>query len=604
MNYTRKRALLACDFCRHRKRRCDGKRPCSTCRDSNADCVYKELPFDRVEDASPTAVIDRLNRIETLLEQQSHQISQLHTSPSPSSYPPSQPDYLAEFYQQSELRQPVTPELGHALGSPQFLIPRNHATLSTTLLSLPPVRDLLGEYPRDYFFQIEEKSPLPGLLASLDDPLVWPPLEQEVLRPSIESYFQHAHPHHPLFSPQTLEEWHSALMVTHETDDTETALCFCVYALGSVCSSQRGSQKSTETLGLEYFQPALKIILRELVWGFRPDIRVCQALLLASSYFAHLGRPLHSWRMAQFASKKFLTLVENRKGYLVHAEFDDVEVRTYWQCFMVECDRVAELDIPRSGIEPLGDKMPLPQSAFPSDSENHIYNIAEHAVRRLLNRIHSALYSPDNCQISYSILSADPTHIWQRSSLQRLLSLSSELNRQLEEWYHSIPEYLRPPKGTGLLPNDRARVLRIRYYTARQIIHRPFLLLTVARQHDYGSPRHSPLLGADPYAIPVPVVQENCQTCIDSCVAYLYNAVEMIDKRSPYLWTFSDSCMACLLMLWMADTSPSLHQFVPAMQSIKNLVIDRLQKWAIKDSSFEATISIIRGLAFADQMDT
>jgi hypothetical protein len=41
-------ALLACDFCRHRKRKCDGARPkCSTCIESNADCLYKELPFDR-----------------------------------------------------------------------------------------------------------------------------------------------------------------------------------------------------------------------------------------------------------------------------------------------------------------------------------------------------------------------------------------------------------------------------------------------------------------------------------------------------------------------------------------------------------------------------
>lgn len=39
--------LLACDFCRHRKRRCDGGQPCSTCQDANADCIYKELPVDR-----------------------------------------------------------------------------------------------------------------------------------------------------------------------------------------------------------------------------------------------------------------------------------------------------------------------------------------------------------------------------------------------------------------------------------------------------------------------------------------------------------------------------------------------------------------------------
>lgn len=36
-------------YWRHRKRKCDGKKPCFTCRESNADCVYQELPSDRYE---------------------------------------------------------------------------------------------------------------------------------------------------------------------------------------------------------------------------------------------------------------------------------------------------------------------------------------------------------------------------------------------------------------------------------------------------------------------------------------------------------------------------------------------------------------------------
>jgi hypothetical protein len=57
-----------------------------------------------------------------------------------------------------------------------------------------------------------------------------------------------------------------------------------------------------------------------------------------------------------------------------------------------ESDRVAELDVPRSGIEPLVDNMPLPSSLDPDDGDDTIYFMAEIVARRLLNRIHSSLY--------------------------------------------------------------------------------------------------------------------------------------------------------------------------------------------------------------------
>ncbi|KAI1377745.1 hypothetical protein F4677DRAFT_444332 [Hypoxylon crocopeplum] len=558
-----------------------------------------------VEDASPTAVIDRLARIESLLEHQSQQINQLSTRSSPVSYPTSQADYFSTYQQQSDyLPASTSAGIDHHLDSPQFLIPKGHATLPSTLLSLPKVRDLLGDYPRDFFFEVEEKLPLPGLLGSLyDSPLVWPSLDLDNLDALADNYFRNVHPHHPLFTPSVFKSWQAQLIEEKDMEEIGTSICFCVYALGTVCSDQGGNYESDETLGLQFFQPALRIMLHKLVWEFRSSIHLCQALLLAASYFAHLGRPLHSWKMAQFSSRTFLNLVESRRNNLSSAEFEEAELRTFWQCFTVECDRIAELDVPRSGIEPLGDRMRLPHSTDPTDNENTIYFIAEHAIRRLLNRIHNSLYGPDIAQTSPNpVLPIGPSQTWQNLGLQKLLALSAELNRQLEEWYFSIPDYLRPVKGTLPLPNDRARVLRLRYYAAKHIIHRPFLLQMVSRQHEGQSPSSSTVLSPDPY-IESPVVLEKCEACIDSCVTYLYNALEMVDKRSPYLWTFSQSCMACLLMLWMADNSPALHPYVPHMQSIQGMVLAKLRKWAIKDSTFAAEIHIIEQLEFSDSME-
>ncbi|KAI0014405.1 hypothetical protein F4779DRAFT_624699 [Xylariaceae sp. FL0662B] len=605
MNYTRKRALLACDFCRHRKRRCDGKKPCSTCKDSNADCVYKELPLDRVEDTNPTAVIDRLARIESLLEHQGQQINQLSTRSSPISYPTSQPDYFSAYQQQSDYLPSTSAGIDPQLESPQFLIPKNHATVATTLLSVPKVRDLIGDYQRDYFFELEEKLPLPGCLGTLhDNPLVWPSREPETLNTLADNYFRDVHPHHPLFTPNAFKLWQANLIQERDVEEIGTAICFCVYALGAVCSDRGDNMEDDEALGLHFFQPALRIILHRVVWEFRPSISICQALLLAASYFAHLGRPLHSWRMAQFSSRIFLNLVESRKRPLSNAEFEEAELRAFWHCFTIECDRIAELDVPRSGIEPLGDQMRLPHSTDPTDDENTIYFIAEHAIRRLLNRIHNSLYGPEIVQIGPNlVLPADPTQAWQNLGLQKLLALSAELNRQLEEWYISIPDYLRPPKGAMSLPHDRARVLRLRYYVTRQIIHRPFLLLVIARQRDGKSPASASAMTPDPYSEPASIVLERCQTCINSCLTYLYNAIDMIGKRSPYLWTLSQSCMASLILLWLADSTPSLRPYVPSMQPIQSMVLEKLRKWATKDSTFDAEVHIIEQLIFSDPME-
>ncbi|KAI0117783.1 hypothetical protein GGR51DRAFT_555067 [Nemania sp. FL0031] len=551
---------------RHRKRKCDGKKPCFTCRESNADCVYQELPSDRIEESGPAAVIDRLSRIEALLEQQSQQIYQLNVRSSQSPYPTSQSDYVGEK-QNDPVRAPA--DTDPSLESPPFLIPKNHVALATTLLAFPQVRDLIGEYPRDYFFQVEEKLPLPGLLDRVHDgPLVWPALDPRTMDTLAAAYFQFAHPHQPLFTQRMFRSWQNMLLEAQNLDGITTSICLAVYALGALLSAQTSHQKAPETLGLEYFQPSLKILIREMLWEFRPNILTCQALLLAASYFAHLGRPL-----------------------------DRATLRT--PNSMIPNDGIAELDASRSGIEPLGDSMPIPQSLESSDDRNHTYSIAEHAIRRLLNHILSTLYNPESTH-RYSILSPDPVRVWQRLGLPKLLTLSAELNRQLEQWYRSIPEYLRFPKGTDHLTSDRSRVLRIRYYMARHLIHRPFLLQTVSRQQEARSPAQSSLQEADPFSLPVPVVMERCETCIDSCITYLHNAVDMIDKRSPYLWTFSQNCMASLMTLWLAENSAPINHLIPAIRPIQNIVLDRLRQWAVEDSSFDAAVRIVEQLTFSD----
>ncbi|KAI0165494.1 hypothetical protein GGR57DRAFT_496972 [Xylariaceae sp. FL1272] len=530
-------------------------------------------------------VIDRLSRIEALLEQQSRSIDQLNSQPSHSPYPASLSDELSRF---------LPLDFNTALETTQFLIPQNHSNVSTTLLSMTQVRDIIGAYPRDYFMRIEERLPLPRLLDDFQDgPLILPNLDPECLDALADDYFQYAHPHHPLFTRKMLGEWQAELLEHQDSRSIRTAICLSVYALGHISTCHSEDTKRPETLGLEYFQPAFKIITKTVFLGFQANIEWCQALLLAASYLGCLGRPL-------------------RQRYHADDEFSNIEIRTFWQCFMAEwycillapdiqkhslmvsSDGIATADRCRSGIEPFADRMPLPQSLESADDQNHVYSIAEHAIRRLLNRINCTLYSPDDAY-RFATPPLDLNYTWHGLSIQKLLSLSAELNRQLEEWYSSIPEYLRFEKGSSTLTNDRCWILRIRYYNAKQLIYGPFLLWKVSRnQEEETAPPQSPMPGLEA------LVMERCETCVASCVTYLRNAADMMGKRTPYLWTMSQNCLSCIVMLWLASTCATLQHLVPDLQPIQEMVCGKLQVWAVEGSSFEAELRILEQFVFSD----
>lgn len=136
-----------------------------------------------------------------------------------------------------------------------------------------------------------------------------------------------------------------------------------------------------------------------------------------------------------------------------------------------------------------------------------------------MNRIHSSLYAASG---DGSGLESDQLE----HGLDKLYNVVSELHRQLESWYSSIPALVQPDLGTTALPTDRARVLRMRYYAAMHIIYRPFLL-AVSKQPDRD------FTGTQ--------TMQHCETCIHACRTYLLNASETLKRRSPYLWTFSAS---------------------------------------------------------------
>lgn len=207
-------------------------------------------------------------------------------------------------------------------------------------------------------------------------------------------------------------------------------------------------------------------------------------------------------------------------------DFNDGEhlARLYWSSFLVECDRLAELELPRSGLEELTDSIYLPNCTNLGLEESAWY-LAEISIRRLLNRIHNSLYPGKKQPLSQPPITSLAFDDFSMEEVASTDAVCNELRSQLETWYLSIPEGLRPVlEDTSTEdPANRQAILRIRYFAARHIIYRPFLLCIVT----HGSKR-----------APQSMI-EKAALCIESCRWYLHHTTKVLARPSQYTWTFA-----------------------------------------------------------------
>ena len=199
---------------------------------------------------------------------------------------------------------------------------------------------------------------------------------------------------------------------------------------------------------------------------------------------------------------------------------------------MIECDRLAELDVPQSELQRIADVMPLPSFTDGYNNVETTYYLAEISIRRLLNRVHNTIYTQSRT------LDDESNHPFTSDQLSRLEKICHELHRQLETWRSSIPEPFQVDIEGGQSPrHDRERVLMIRSFATHHIIYRPFVLHAIALGQLQAQGQNQDTA----YTKLSDMVLEHCRMCLDSCRRYIYNACRMLGRSSPYTWTFSIS---------------------------------------------------------------
>lgn len=552
MSYRRRRVPLACTLCRKRKRRCDAQRPsCSTCRELDAQCVYDELSLETISTHSDSDSQESLRRIEALLQansqqmatmlenlQRSHPPQQDISSMSYATLPVSQtspfsPGSFSNTDSARPQRNPVYQFTAQQVDAPipPLMIPDKHSTSSNHLLSNLAIKEMVGYYPSDYFFRLESKNDLPlegsaDLWTQIDASI---DLSQETTDLLVSSFFDNVHCYHPLLNKNEFLVDYAQTSKDGYPSGSDTTLCLVIFALGSAADIFDPSSY-THFPGLDYLRKALPEMLMASMWSFRRDPKIVQALIFAAVYFAYLARPLHSWRFVNIAATLTHFLLPRLEDRKIDWSSREKIVRIYWSCFMIECDRLAELEVPQSGLQKHSDIMPLPSFGEGMDDSETTWYLAEISIRRLLNRVHNSIYP------RIQDLNNDDLELFSPEQSSKLYTICRELQRQLDTWQASIPEPFRFDLS-GVRPphHDREHVLGIRFLATSHIIYRPFVLHTVAfykRQLD---------LQEDTMNLMPEGILEKCQICIESCRAYLYNSTQMLKKPSPYIWTFSIS---------------------------------------------------------------
>ncbi|KAF3074419.1 hypothetical protein CFAM422_003272 [Trichoderma lentiforme] len=470
---------------------------------------------------------------------------------------------------------------------PPITIPLGHQTSTSNLLTLPQMRPLVGDYPEDFIFRVEEsRSPsaamdfmtAPGLQGEEKD------IDRTVTDDYLSSFLALVHACHPIFDRDDLLANYEAAMREGLGSDVRSGVILAVLALGATASDAIDNGDNGNT-GDACMQRALRILVPAWTLSFSGSIQLTQGLILCALYFTYVVQPLTAWRMIYMASTSIQQLLIRQDILSGQAEIQEV-TRLSWISFIIESDMIAEFHQPRSGIDVLVDRMPFPNYGTNPKLE-HLCVLAEISARSLLNRMHHAIYFTDSLTI-YAGRALDSLASSQQSSLQpdaSLLRVCSELNSQLDRWYDGLPVDIKPDLFDRAPGNRQACILRLRYWSAKQSIFRPFVIHATSSQYE-----------KEDVEVPLAVVAQ-CKVCLAACRAFLHGAIYLLSERTPYAYSSLQFTLNCFLVLALAANSPHLGHLAEDIDSNHQIVVEALEPWARPGSSIEHALEIANSVA-------
>ncbi|KAK9342105.1 hypothetical protein V1522DRAFT_55694 [Lipomyces starkeyi] len=517
----RRRTVLACDVCRSRRTRCDGRRPrCSFCLQHDSQCIYRPAaaPAPSMLELEISTIRESLDHITHLL---SNRAEKLHAPSSP---------VLEAAGEVVPPEQEATPEF-------PFMTLRTRSMM----IIIGVDKDLA-----DFLVNLE-RADISRLAPSRGSGLLV--LQYQRAVNALAAFSERIHTWYPILHPGFSEQFFQSITGSFH-NSTDSCLVLLVAAIGSLAESGSVMAALEARPDAPYIESALAMLPTVLL---ECSLRSLQCLVLFSIYYCCLVKPCQAHDYALMASFKAQNLLKSQL-YVDNAEKLELVRRAFWATLLIESELGIQFDLAESGIWKLDSHIPLPDShetwsiattaspvlptspesvnsAGTSSDEMRSYFLAEIAMRRMLHRCTISITTTSDGHFIYAPI------------------VAAELELQLEQWHAVLPEHLRfdrQPDSDDRIESAAAGFLQAQYYSCKASIYWPAVYQAVE-----SSEADSDLL---PY----------CRKFFDSYVNFMVSATSTVQRCLPNLWTLYASIFIISMAALKAPNTPCLRSTMPS----------------------------------------
>lgn len=195
-------------------------------------------------------------------------------------------------------------------------IPAGHHTTTSSLLSLEPIRQLVGYYPQSLFYDLETSGAFPDdTVVSQDLSLLLSELalDEETTARRISNFFSYIHPKFPIVDQESFPEFFERAIedISRSVYEPSLAVCLLVLALGALGSTEDDfSPENGDNAGSSYFGVAYRILMTKWAGSFGSSLSQPTGMLLAAVFLCFKSRPLAAWKLAYMTSSSLQLLTQ------------------------------------------------------------------------------------------------------------------------------------------------------------------------------------------------------------------------------------------------------------------------------------------------------
>lgn len=540
-----RRTQIACERCRSRKNKCDGKLPeCSACERAGVPCVivdrltWKEKPRGHVEELEA-----EVKRLEARVRELEVEVTQLRNG-----VEPSQNEIAAQLSPLEQLAAEPTPEdvsstiaqdidlLSQDVISERKYIGESSGVffghvLQTVLLRANYKHDQNATH-KSFGLQIERPSSALSASSAPCRTHVSLPLP-DMAETLLEAFFTNRWPSLPfLHRPSFLEKHYSRVMsLGYGADPVSLFLTLMVFALGAIDLRRRGPDLTVSHL--DYFTTATTTYLYQVIE--RDNIETVQGLLLMAVFAINEPRSVNAWHVAGQAVRMAIDLGLHRTSTNNSNDLQRCEMkkRVFWSAYAMDRNISVALGRPFAIRDAdISASLPLrltdddlvagsitaascgPFSTTPMDMSTFIHVVK---LRQLNSKTLDVFYPADATNFETEFM-----------ELQR-----TSIRAELDEWIRDAPRYCHPAVTTF----QSTEWFQIAYSHALLLLYRP-----------------SP-------SSPIPSL-EGLQLCAEAAINLISSYSSLYAKNKiTYTWIALHSLfMASITMLYTLWTSPEMRR--------------------------------------------